>query len=56
MNKVQVEKRMVILPLHGDKTWFTKDKHTHFSEEMAERFEGILVLSYSLRSLLRGTI
>ena len=56
MTKVQMQKnRMEILLLCGDKTCFIKYKHTHFSKEMAERFEGILGLSYSLRSLLGGT-
>lgn len=54
--KVQLEKnRMEILLLPGNKTWFTKYKHTHVSKDMAERFEGILGLSWSLGNLLRGT-
>lgn len=54
--KVQLEKnRMEILLLPGNKTWFTKYKHTHVSKDMAERFEGILGLSCSLGNLLRGT-
>ena len=54
--KAQLEKnRMELLLLRGNKTWFTKYKHSHVSKDMAERFEGILGLSYSLGNLLRGT-
>lgn len=32
--------------LHGDQTWFTKYKYTHFSKERAEKFQVILTLCY----------
>lgn len=50
-----MEKNRKMLLFHGDKTQLTQCKHTHFSKEMVETFEGILDLSYSLRSFWRQT-